>query len=241
MSNPTSPPNPKNAGGLNRYGIRRIVSVFIGTLVMGLILFLSAGRLDWILAWSYLGLYLLLLIFNAIYFLQVDPDLVNERGRMAENQKDWDKVLMRFYAVLPFVVLLVAGLDAGRKAAPDMPLAVIAAAYVVGVFAYVVIHWVMRANAYLSTVSRIQEDRGQQVVSRGPYRFVRHPMYNAMILMWLTTPLMLGSYWALIPSFLVVVVILIRTSLEDKMLHEELDGYPEYAQEVRYRLLPGIW
>jgi protein-S-isoprenylcysteine O-methyltransferase Ste14 len=101
--------------------------------------------------------------------------------------------------------------------------------------------WVAINNAYLSAVVRIQDDRGQQVVTTGPYRYVRHPMYAADLFFFWGIPLLLGSWWALVPSLLIVVVMIIRTALEDKTLQAELPGYKEYAEKVRYRLVPGVW
>ena len=105
----------------------------------------------------------------------------------------------------------------------------------------VLLTWSMASNAFFSTVVRIQDDRGHAVASGGPYRFVRHPGYVAAILFYLVTPLMLGSVWTFIPSVLMVLLFVVRTALEDRTLREELDGYWEYAQRVRYRLLPGVW
>jgi len=101
--------------------------------------------------------------------------------------------------------------------------------------------WAMIANAYFSTAVRIQSERGHTVCSRGPYRFVRHPGYVGFILQSLSAPFLLGSIWALIPGILAAVLMVIRTALEDRTLQAELPGYPEYVQNVRYRLVPGIW
>jgi len=101
--------------------------------------------------------------------------------------------------------------------------------------------WVTAANSYLSSYARIQQDRGQQVVTTGPYQYVRHPMYAAVIPFIICVALILGSWWALIPGGVIGVLFIIRTALEDRMLQDELPGYKEYAQRVRYRLLPRVW
>jgi protein-S-isoprenylcysteine O-methyltransferase Ste14 len=101
--------------------------------------------------------------------------------------------------------------------------------------------WAMGANAFFSEAVRIQEERGHTVVTDGPYRYVRHPGYVGAILALFATPLLLGSLWALIPAGLATIGYVVRTALEDKTLQEELDGYTEYAQQTRYRLLPGVW
>lgn len=111
----TQSPSPEvNEGGLNKYGVKRMVQVFTTIILYGVILFTAAGRLDWWLAWIYLGIYVVLTVFNAIMLWRRDTDLINERGRNAENQKDWDKALMTVYLALCVAVMLVAGLDAGR-------------------------------------------------------------------------------------------------------------------------------
>ena len=99
----------------------------------------------------------------------------------------------------------------------------------------------MVANAFFVATVRIQTDRNQMVISSGPYRYVRHPGYAGTILLHLAMPFMLNSLWALIPAGLIVLVLIVRTALEDKTLHDELLGYKEYAARVRYRLLPGVW
>jgi protein-S-isoprenylcysteine O-methyltransferase Ste14 len=109
------------------------------------------------------------------------------------------------------------------------------------VLAAALIAWAMRSNRFFSSVVRIQKDRGHAVVEGGPYRFIRHPGYAGMSVFTLVTPLMLGSYWALAPASATASVIVVRTIMEDLTLHNELDGYADYARRVRYRLLPAIW
>jgi protein-S-isoprenylcysteine O-methyltransferase Ste14 len=99
----------------------------------------------------------------------------------------------------------------------------------------------MRENTYLSRVVEIQKDRGHKVITTGPYRYVRHPMYVGVIILLVSVPLALGSLWALVPGVALTIIIIIRTHLEDKTLHAELEGYKAYAGKVRYRLVPGIW
>jgi protein-S-isoprenylcysteine O-methyltransferase Ste14 len=225
---------------LERSGIRRSVQVLGSVLFIGALLFLSAGRLDWLWAWLFLAGWLLLLLMSA-FVMRKSPDLINERGRRAENIKGWDKVLISIYSLLLFTMPVVAGLDAVRFEWSAMPLALHVVGLVGFIPAMVMPLWAMSANAYLSTMVRIQDDRGHQVVTTGPYRYVRHPMYVGTTFFGLCIPLVLGSWWTFVPCGLIVVVFVIRTALEDKTLREELPGYAEYAQRVRYRLLPGLW
>jgi protein-S-isoprenylcysteine O-methyltransferase Ste14 len=116
-----------------------------------------------------------------------------------------------------------------------------AAAAVVMVLGYCLSTWAMLENKYFSVVARIQKDRGHTTVMTGPYRFVRHPAYAGGVVYSLAGTLLLGSLWALIPAGLTVVLLAVRTALEDRMLLEGLPGYSEYAHKTLYRLVPGIW
>jgi protein-S-isoprenylcysteine O-methyltransferase Ste14 len=225
---------------LERSGINRLIQVFVSVLLMGLVLFLSAGRLDWPAAWVFLGTYVLVILTLGGWAIRKNPEVVNERGKM-QNTRSWDKTLMTIYTVMLFVLFAVAGLDAGRFGGSAMPLALQVAGYSAMLLAMAVTYWAMATNPFLSTIVRIQDDRGHYVVTAGPYRFVRHPMYAVMFLMWPGIALELGSWWALLPAAVIVIVFVIRTALEDRTLQAELPGYVEYAQCVHYRLVPGIW
>jgi protein-S-isoprenylcysteine O-methyltransferase Ste14 len=216
------------------------VQVLVSILLIGVLLFLSAGRLDWLWGWLFLAAFFLLMLASA-FVMSKSGDLINERGRRAENIKGWDKALMGVYSLLLFAVPVVAGLDAVRGELSAMPLALHVVGVVLAIPAMIMPLWAMSANAYLSTMVRIQDDRGQQVVTTGPYRYVRHPMYVGTVLFGLCIPLYLGSWWAFVPCGLIVVIFIVRTALEDRTLQEELPGYAEYAQQTRYRLLPGVW
>jgi protein-S-isoprenylcysteine O-methyltransferase Ste14 len=132
-------------------------------------------------------------------------------------------------------------LDAGRFRWSSMPVALQVLGVLLLAFTGFVIGRVMTVNYYLSRYARIQDDRGQQVVTQGPYRYVRHPMYAVLPPFMAGMALVLGSWWALVPAGLIGALYIIRTALEDHMLQEELPGYREYAQKVRFRLFPGIW
>ncbi len=241
MSNLNSMPTNARQNALDRSGINRLIQVFGSMAVMGVVLFLAAGRLDWTAAWVYLVLNVLIVATIGLYVARRNPDLINERGRIGQSAENWDKVLMSFYTLMLFVLLVVAGLDAVRFGWTIMHVAVQAIG-VVGLFLSMgITYWAMLSNPFLSTVVRIQDDRGHQVATTGPYRLVRHPMYVGVILLWLSTALILGSWWALVPALIIAVIFIARTALEDRMLQAELPGYAEYAQRVRYRLLPGAW
>ena len=232
-----------NAGksSLNRSGVSRLIQVFGSVVIMGIMLFLAAGRLDWTAAWVYLALNMLIVGTVGMYVARRNPDVINERGRIGREVKSWDLVLMTAYTLMLFVLLIVAGLDGVRFGWTTMHVAVQAVGVLGMVLAMVCSYWAMLSNPFLSTIVRIQDDRGHRVATTGPYHFVRHPMYVGVIVLWLSTALILGSWWALVPGLLIAVIFVIRTALEDRMLQTELPGYADYAKQVRYRLVPGVW
>lgn len=217
------------------------ISVLSITSLIGGILFSAAGRLDWMAAWTFIALYGIGLLCIMLWGTAQAPDLMRERSRMSKNVKPWDKAINLLYALTLVATLVVAGLDAGRFGWSQIPQILQGFGGVGCVFAGYVIWLTMKENAFLSRWARIQADRGQNVVSSGPYRILRHPMYAAILLFVLCMTFLLGSWWAFIPAGIVMALFILRTLLEDQMLHEELSGYREYARSVRYRLFPGVW
>jgi len=239
MSDPTSAQSSDARPAPKQPRARRSVQVVVSVLIFGALLFLSAGRLDWLWAWLFLAGWLIVLLLSAV-LMRKSPDLMDERGRLADNVKGWDKALMTIYSVVLFAAPVIAGLDV-RFGWSAMPLALHVVGLVGFILGMVMPLWALSANAYLATFVRIQDDRDHQVVTTGPYRYVRHPMYVGTLFGGLSIPLFLGSWWAFIPCGLIVIIFVIRTALEDRTLREELPGYAEYAQRVHYRLLPGVW
>ena len=221
--------------------IKRFIQIILLILIMDGILFLIAGRLDWIGAWVLSFLYFIFVLVFVVWTMRNDPGLMEERGKPAENVKPWDRVIMTIYTITLVGMLAVAALDAGRFRWSEMPLILQALGVLGLILLGLLLLWVTATNSYLSSYARIQQDRGQQVVTTGPYKYVRHPMYAAVIPFIICIALILGSWWSLIPGCVIGVLFIIRTALEDQMLQDELPGYKEYAQRVRYRLVPGIW
>lgn len=221
--------------------LRRIIQVAVGISIQGVVLFVSAGRLDWIRAWVYVGIALLSLVFASLVVLRTNPEVIAERGKKHEGTRPFDKVFSAFYAAMIFVGPLVAGLDAGRFGWTSMPFQTLYAGVVLYVLGHVLITWSVATNPHAEKTVRIQEDRGHEVVTSGPYRLVRHPVYVGGILQNAVFPLILGSLWAFVPAVIMALLLVVRTAFEDQTLRKELPGYEEYSLRTRYRLLPGVW
>jgi protein-S-isoprenylcysteine O-methyltransferase Ste14 len=219
--------------------IRRFGQIALLVALQAILLFASAGRLDWFEGWLYVGLYLFFIALNAALILPKGPDLIEERSRM--SIKGWDRLVMALYSVSGLAMLVVAGLDERNHWSPEGSMGVQVLATVFFALGYGLFCWAMVTNAYFSAAIRIQADRGHSVVSRGPYRYVRHPGYLGVIVIALAAPIMLGSWWALVPGCTLIVSVVARTLLEDRTLQDELDGYREYAGQVRYRIFPGVF
>jgi protein-S-isoprenylcysteine O-methyltransferase Ste14 len=221
--------------------LKRLFQVFGSLLVVAAILFISSGDLGWVWAWVYIAVGVAILTINALVILPADPELAAERSRIAENTKGWDRVAVVLIFVSGAGIFLVAGLDERFSWSPQLAMAIHIVALVAVILAQAVFIWAKASNRFFAATVRIQEERGHTVASGGPYRFVRHPGYAANIIPMFAASLLLGSLWALIPAGLCVLAFIIRTALEDKTLQAELDGYKDYAQRTRYRLLPGVW
>ncbi len=238
-------PEPIQVPAMPRASLRTAARAALSLLAvlagLAALLFLPAGRLDWPEAWGFLAAYGVFLALYALWGLLKDPGQLAERSHAGPNVKRWDRILMGAYSLLLLVTFVVAGFDAGRFRWSSVALPVKAVAWLGLAAAGALIFWTLASNTYLSRMARIQDDRGQVVVSTGPYCHVRHPMYLGIIILFLCAPLALGAWWALIPGALVGVLFVVRTSREDHMLHEELAGYADYAGRVRYRLMPGVW
>lgn len=212
------------------------------TVMLGAALFASAGRLDLPMFWIYFVLHSGAQLAVALLVFRQNRDLLEERQRPGQGAKAWDRVILRLYFLFSLALFVVAGLDVGRFHWSDtVPLWGQIAALVGFVLSFALSIWAMTVNDFFSRIVRIQLDRGQRVVAEGPYRYVRHPSYAGSILSFLCAALALGSWLALVPAALIGVTFTMRTALEDRALQQELAGYGEYTQRVRYRLLPCVW
>ncbi len=239
------PATPANQSAVNQapkraiivYLIREALSV-VGMIV---ILFWPAGRLDWGMGWALVALWTAWVAAIAWIVIYRNPDLLLERLGPRKGSKSWDAILQPSLSLLQAARCIIGGFDHHYSWTAGIGLSAQVAFLIVGGLGAALFIWAMASNKFFSQVVRIQNERGHAVAQGGPYRWIRHPGYAGVILMEIGAPLILGSWWALIPSGLIVVLMIIRTVLEERALQAELPGYAEYAQQVKYRLAPGIW
>jgi protein-S-isoprenylcysteine O-methyltransferase Ste14 len=222
---------------------REQITRFLAILMLPLFLFPIAGCWDWWQGWAYIAGCVLPAIISRALVARKNPDLIQERAQYnsGEGVKSWDKKLVPLIVYLPLLAMVIAALNLRFAWLPQIPLWQQMLGLAGMALGMVFSSWAMVANRFFAALVRIQTDRGHTVVSTGPYRIMRHPGYAGGMLADLSFPFLLGSAWALIPIAIVLALIIIRTSLEDQTLKEELPGYQEYAAHVRYRLLPGVW
>ena len=204
-----------------------------------------AGTWKWWEAWVLVGLWTLYGLVMTMYLQRNDPALLSERLKLVplhKEQKAWDKALMLLFFIAGIGLYLLPGFDVMRYGwSEPLPLWVRVTAMLVHIPCLVLLGWIMRENTYLSQVVKIDKERGHKVITTGPYAIVRHPMYSAVIILLFAVPLALGSRFSMILSLFLTVLLIVRTYLEDRTLHAELEGYSEYAKQTIYRLIPGLW
>src|SRR6516162_6157754 len=217
----------------------------LGLLVVYLVamaaaLFGAAGTFAMPMFWAYLVLFAVLCVGASAAVYLLSPDLVKERMRPGEGEQD--RVTVRALNLLMFAQLVLAGLDVGRlnwSATVPFPLQIL------GLIGFAIgmglTTWAMQVNRFFSRAVRLQPDRGQQVVTSGPYRLVRHPGYSGGLLLLLSSGFALGSWIAMAPILLTLPLMVRRTLIEESMLANALPGYADYMQRVRSRIVPGIW
>jgi len=216
--------------------------LFFVVIVPFLPLFIS-WRWDWWEAWVYAIFCILGFAVSRALVARRHPDLIAERARFMQHEdaKSWDKILAPLVGLGGNLIPLVAGLEARFDWSFTFSLPIIILSFVAILVGYVLGAYALIENRFFSGMVRLQADRDQHVISSGPYRWMRHPGYAGALLAYLATPIFLDSRWAFLPAALLIVVLIIRTDLEDKTLQDELEGYHDYARRVHYRLLPGVW
>jgi len=220
-----------------------VVNLVVMMVVFIIALFLPAGTLAWTAGWIYLLLMFGFSIAISFWLMRFNPDLLAERltGIGRPDQKTWDKFFLAFIGIAFFAWVIVMGLDAVRFRWSQVPrwLQVMGAILLLGSF--YIFYLTFRENSYLSPAVRIQTERAQKVVSTGPYRYVRHPMYAGFIPFAFGTALLLGSWFGLFGGLLLIVMVAWRAVQEERVLREELEGYSSYMTRVKYRFIPYLW
>jgi protein-S-isoprenylcysteine O-methyltransferase Ste14 len=223
-----------NLGRLKRMLVMRFV---LAVLILGAMFFLTAGTLNYWQAWIYMAILLIPMCLVLVYFLKKDPELLERRLRLKEKEPE-QKAIIKFSYPLFLVAFLMPGFDR-RWGWSTVPVWTVIAANIIVLAAYGLFVRVMRENRYLSRIVEVEHE--QMLIDTGPYAVVRHPMYAAVIPLYLFSPLALGSFWSLIPAAFIPLVIIARIFNEEKVLSRELEGYRKYARRVKYRVIPGIW
>ena len=219
-----------------------LLQISIAMAIWGGLLFYGAGDWYWQRGLVHLGLWLVTFVINLVFLLARGREVLEARLKPAKLTHRWDKVIMLLMLPSMLAIPYFGGLD-GAKTLTLSPanLLTLAIALCLQIFGDSIVVWTMLVNPYLEKGVRIQEDRGHEVVTTGPYAFIRHPMYVGLFFMFLSIPLVLASRLAFIPAAAVIGLLTVRTHFEDELLLKELAGYDEYAKMTRYRLFPGIW
>jgi protein-S-isoprenylcysteine O-methyltransferase Ste14 len=210
---------------------------------MGAIIFGAAGTIDFVGGWLYLGEMIAISVVLGVYFARIDPGLLRERLKppIQKDQPLADKLILIPLLLLLFGAMGFMAADAARWRWSTTPRSVQWAGCVLLVAAILFMSWAMRTNSFAAPVVKIQKERGQTVITTGPYAIVRHPLYFGALFYVAATSLVLGSWWGLATVLLVAFGFAIRIRVEEKALHEGLQGYADYARRVRWRLIPLVW
>jgi protein-S-isoprenylcysteine O-methyltransferase Ste14 len=219
--------------------MRQFVVFFMA---FALALFLPAGTLVWPAGWIFLMLFFSFYLAITVWLFRHNPGLLQERMSLrTSDQQGWDKVLFPLLVVFLFAWLMFISFDAVRFHYSPVPVWLQLVGALVLLCSFALLFLTFRENAYLSPLVRIQDERGHTVVSSGPYHYVRHPMYAAIVIFVVGTPLLLGSRFGVLLGLIFIVMLARRAVLEERTLREELPGYAAYISQVKYRFIPCIW
>jgi protein-S-isoprenylcysteine O-methyltransferase Ste14 len=222
---------------------KALLEVLAEFAVFAALLFVSAGTLLWPAGWAFIAIFFSFAVAIVLWLARKEPELLAERisSPMQSGQPLWDKVFVVAVMVLFVAWLILMPMDAVRFGWSDVPdwLQILGALGVV--LSFYIMFLTFRENAFLAVVVKVQEERGQSVVSTGPYRYIRHPMYASTFLFFPGSALLLGSWWGLLLCVALLGLLVWRIPLEERMLENGLAGYDEYARKVRYRLIPRVW
>jgi protein-S-isoprenylcysteine O-methyltransferase Ste14 len=209
----------------------------IGVAAVGVLLFLPAGTFSYWQAWVFLACMFLPFAFMALYLMRNNPALLERRMRFREKEAE-QGVIVKLSSLFFGLGMLFPGFD-HRFGWSSVPLPVVILADALILMGFFIVFFVFRENSYTSRV--VEVEKGQKVISTGPYSVIRHPMYAGVIMMYIAMPVALGSFWGLLIFLPIVPLIGLRAIDEERVLLRDLKGYAEYTKKVKYRLIPGVW
>ena len=215
-----------------------IVAVMV--VVFAWYILVNASRFGWTLGWIYVCMLVAISTINLACLLRWNPELIDRRMRFGKGTKNWDKVWLVLLVVGVIGIYVVVDIDPPDECS-NTPAGAWLLGFVIFFLGWTLVIWSMVVNPFFEKTVRIQTDQGHRVIDTGPYTYVRHPGYVGILGWIISTPLLLASTWAFIPALITVLLFVVRTALEDRMLRDELPGYTEYTNRVRYRLIPGVW
>lgn len=227
---------------LTKSGIRTFLAPIRWITITSLVFFLASGTINNMRVWIYIGVYVVGGLTVGVILIKKTPKLLHDRGKMQEGTKQLDKYIILTYFLFAIIITpLIAGIDQRFNLTDAIPFYYLYVGIILYIFSAIFSTWPMLHNPFFEGTVRIQKDKNHTLINTGPYSIVRHPGYLGMLLGSVSLPLALGSVLALIPLFVLIVLILVRTYYEDTTLQKELAGYSEYCKNVRYRLIPFIW
>ena len=222
----------------NKALIKKIIVRFtMLPVILSLIIFVPAGTINYWQVYAYFAVILIPMIFIIRYFVKKDLLFLERRLKTREREKQ-QKIIQVAFTIIFFMGYIVSGLDK-RFGWSDIPFPVVLIVDVVILTGYIIVFYVFKQNSYASRVVEVEQD--QKVISTGLYSIVRHPMYIGILIMYIPTPIAIGSFWGLIPILSIPIALVLRILNEEKVLNEELNGYKEYCQKTKYRLIPYVW
>jgi protein-S-isoprenylcysteine O-methyltransferase Ste14 len=235
--------NPSNHPSRKR-SLWQLIFAVVYLLIFPLGLFWLADDWYWTEGWIFSAIFCLSSYGTLIYLYVKDPALLNERfgSPFQKSQMAWDKVWLPFFFLGFVASFIIIPLDARRfRWSPEFPLSIEIVGAFVTVFAFAIIFVALKENTFAAPVVKMQKERGQRVISSGLYGIVRHPMYSGAVLLFIGTPLLLGSIYGLAIGVLLIILVAVRSIGEEKMLRQELAGYDEYRKRVKWRLIPFVF
>jgi protein-S-isoprenylcysteine O-methyltransferase Ste14 len=206
------------------------------------VLFVCAGRLNYWQGVVYVLIGLIMYVILKYTDLRIDSELLKERSKIGENTKDWDKIVLGLILLVKISMCIVAGLDSGRYHwSPDFHWSIYLLGIILTTIGQLIFLIAQRQNRFFSSTVRIQADRQHVVCETGLYKMVRHPAYMSSLIESLGFPFLFGSLWSVIPICVLIILLFVRTNLEDRTLKNELKDYLEYSERTQYKIIPYVW